>query len=80
MARKQSSNEAGELMTKDAIKQRAKSKTYYFGLAIMVLGYAEANFSVIQNLFGTNAGYVNCGIGLAILVLRELTKTPLNQK
>lgn len=60
--------------------QRANSKAYRLGMAVAVLGYAQENFDMIAPLIGAAGGWVTFGIGIAIIIVRELTNAPLSQK
>lgn len=62
------------------VAQRAKSKTYWLGIVIMLLGFAQANFPMIAGYLGEFQGAVNFLIGALVLILRELTKEPLSDK
>lgn len=63
-----------------AIKQRLRSKTYYLGLVIMVLGYLEQNAALLKTMLGDYYGLFVMGVGVAVLVLREITKEPIDAK
>jgi len=67
-------------MTEQIIKHRLKSKTYLFGILIMALGFAQQNISMLGTFLGEYQGTINFVIGLTVLILRELTKTPLGDK
>lgn len=62
------------------VKQRAKSKTYWLGMAIVMLSFAQANFAQIAAFMGEYSSAVNFCIGMAICVMRELTKSSLSAK
>lgn len=65
---------------KKQIEQRAKSKTYWLGFAVMLLGYLQQNFSLIDKYLGDSRDIAFFAVGFLILVLRELTKTPISEK
>lgn len=65
---------------KKAVKDRAISKTYWFGLALMALGYVQDNFSMLESFLGEYSGLVYIGIGLVVLILRERTTQSLSEK
>ena len=70
----------GNRQMKDGINQRINSKTYWLGMAVLVLGFLQSNISQLDAWLGEYRGPVNVAIGLAILVMRELTKAPLESK
>lgn len=59
------------------MKARWKSKTNLFGAAILALGVVQSNFPQIQDQLGNKAGFVYIGIGVLIVILRELTSEPV---
>lgn len=65
---------------KKEIVQRAYSKTYWLGLAVLLLGYLQQNFSLIDSYLGEYKNAVYFVIGILILIMRELTKEPLSEK
>ena len=62
------------------IKQRLKSKTNLMGMAIAALGVVQANFPQIQSALGDNAGFAYVGIGVIMVIMRELTTQPVGEK
>ena len=64
---------------KALVIQRAKSGTYWLGLAVGSLGLIEANFHLVADVLGDKAGLVNLIIMLAIFALRETTTKPLSE-
>lgn len=62
------------------VKQRWKSKTYWLGFFVMILTYAQANYSLVSQYLGEYQNGINFLIGFLILVLREVTKEPLSEK
>ena len=62
------------------INQRLKSKTYWLGAFVLALTYTQQNFGLIERHLGESAQLIDYGIGLSILLLRELTKKPLSEK
>lgn len=65
---------------KKEIAQRISSKTYWLGLAVLALGFLESNIAQLDVFLGEYSGPVKIGIGLLILIMRELTKVPLSEK
>lgn len=65
---------------KQQIQQRAKSKTYWLGIAIMLLSYVQENFVLVEQYVGEYKGTVIFIIGGLILFFREITKGPLSEK
>lgn len=62
------------------IKQRAKSKTYNFGMAITILGVVESQAPYMQDFFGQYYGFFVMAIGIGICILRERTNQALKDK
>lgn len=67
-------------MIEKAIAQRAKSKTYWLGLAVSLLAYLQANFPLLEGYLGDYKNAVLFLVGLGICYLRELTDKPLSKK
>lgn len=65
---------------KEQIAQRAKSKTYNFGLIIILLGYLQQNHKILDTYLGDNKDLVLFLIGMLILLFRELTTSSLSEK
>lgn len=65
---------------KKQIADRSRSWTYWFGFAVILLGYLQQNFALIESYLGDSKDLVFFGIGILILVFREITTKPLNQK
>lgn len=59
------------------MKPRIKSKTYWFGLAVTVLGAIQLYLPEVEHLLAGWSGVVNMGVGVGIVILRELTKEPI---
>ena len=60
--------------------KRLKSRTNLTGLAIAVLGVVEMNAPMIQELLGKWYGLTYIGIGVAMVILREITTKPVTEK
>ena len=59
----------------------ARSKTVYLGLAVMVLGYLQANIGVIAPYVKPEIlGLANVAIGTAIIITRFFTDQSLADK
>ena len=67
-------------MNTQIVKQRLKSKTYWLGTFILLLGFVQDNFPLISQYLGEHQGAVKVLIGLLIIAMRELTKEPLSEK
>jgi len=65
---------------KKQIQERAYSKTYWLGFAVLLLGYLQQNFALLETYLGDYKDSVFFVVGFLILILRELTKEPLSQK
>ena len=65
---------------KQQIQQRAKSKTYWLGFAVMMLSYVQSNIAQVDQFLGEYKGLVMFVIGALIMILREVTKGPLSDK
>lgn len=59
------------------MKPRIKSKTNWVGVLIAVLGIVEVNALMLQDLLGQWYGLTYIGIGVAMVVLREMTTEPV---
>ena len=57
-----------------------KSKTNWAGVAVACLGIVEMNAPLIQEMLGQWYGLTYIGIGVAMVVLRNLTTTPVSEK
>ena len=55
------------------MKKRHLSKTNWYGMLILSLGFLQTEFPRLEAVLGENAGVVYIGIGLSIIILRELT-------
>ena len=62
------------------IKQYSKSRTVVINTMIIMIGYLEANISLVKTHLGDNYGYVFMGIGLVGIWLRAITTKPLDDK
>ena len=62
------------------IMQRLKSKTNRAAILISVLGIVQTNFPQIVAQLGDYAGFTYIGIGILMVVLRELTVKPITEK
>ena len=62
------------------IIQRLKSKTNVTAAIIAALGIMQTNFPQIQAQLGEYAGFTYIGIGMLMVVLRELTVKPITEK
>lgn len=58
-------------------KPRIKSKTHWAGSLLTVLGVVTQNAEALQPLFGQYGGVAMAVCGGLMMVLRELTSTPL---
>jgi hypothetical protein len=65
---------------KVTMNPRLKSKTNLTAIAIAVLGVVETNAPMLRDLLGEWYGLTYVGIGVAMVILREVTKTPVTEK
>ena len=65
-----------------AAKGAARSKTVYLGLAVTVLGYLQANVSLLAGvgIKPEHLGLVNLTLGLAVILVRFVTDQSLVDK
>jgi len=59
---------------------RLKSKTNLVGIAIAILGVVEMNAPLLQEILGKWYGLTYIGIGITMVILREVTKVPVTEK
>lgn len=57
-----------------------KSRTSRFGLAILILAFVQANFSLVGQYLGDYRDLVLFVIGIAIIALRHITTKPVSEK
>ena len=58
-----------------------KSKTMWFALALVVLGFVADNFSYVQNIIDPRFyGVSYIAIGVIVAILRFITTQPLSEK
>ena len=58
-----------------------KSKTMWFALALVVLGFVADNFNYVQNIIDPRFyGVSYIAIGVIVAVLRFVTTQPLGEK
>jgi len=58
-----------------------KSKTIWFALALVVLGFVADNFNYVQNIIDPRFyGVSYIAIGVIVAVLRFVTTQPLGEK
>ncbi len=63
------------------IKGARRSKTVWLGLAVSMLGVVQINLEVFNTyLTPAQQGLATLGVGLAIVVLRWVTDTSLDEK
>lgn len=68
-------------MSTATIKGAVKSRTVYLGLAVSIIGVIQASADVFTAyLSPVHQGLLTMGLGVAVVVLRFLTTTPLNEK
>ena len=66
-----------------SILKRLRSKTYWLGIATLILGALEAAQAtgVLPDLLdGKAKGYLTIGVAVAIFILREMTSKPVKDK
>ena len=64
----------------DWLRGGAKSKLVWLGTLLTILSTVAANFEAWQPLFGSKGPLVGQLLGIAIVVLRAVTTTPLPHK
>ena len=67
----------------ELILQRLKSKTYQLAILTALVGFIQANPSLIGDtlkLTTTQLGWVMSGVGLVAMVIRELTTKAISEK
>lgn len=65
----------------NAITKRLKSKTYWYGAAVVALGFAEQYSSILTQFVPEQyRGLAVSLVGVGVWVLREVTKTPVSDK
>ena len=64
----------------EAIKQRARSKTYRLAIAVSALGAVQMALPGVADLLKEHYGPVTMAVGVLIAVLREMTKDALSDK
>jgi len=62
------------------IFQRLKSNTNKAAALIAILGVVQTNFPQIQAQLGDYAGFTYIGIGILMVVLREITTKPIAER
>lgn len=59
-------------------KPRHRSKTNWFGFALILFSGLQAQMPVIQEFVTPERySYIMFGVGLLVIILRELTKDPV---
>lgn len=65
----------------NAITKRLKSKTYWYGAAVVALGFAEQYGHVVTQFIPEQyKGLAVSLLGVGVWVLREMTKSPVAEK
>lgn len=64
----------------DKMNGQLKSKTNWYGAAILCLGIVEANASLIQEHLGSYYGYFLMSLGIGSIILRQFTTKPVSEK
>jgi hypothetical protein len=60
------------------MKPMHKSKTMWFGLLVMCLGFVYENFALLQSVIDPKTyGWWLMGIGLVVQILRYVTDKPI---
>ena len=59
---------------------RLKSKTNLFATAVTALGLLQANLPQVAEALGDKQGFVYIALGIAMVVLREFTTTPVTER
>ena len=59
---------------------RLKSKTNLVATAIMALGVVQSNLPAVAEALGDKQGFIYIALGVAMVVLREFTTTPVTKR
>lgn len=62
------------------LKQQAKSKINWLGTAVLAMGVVQSNIDSLGPYVGEHLGLVNMGLGVAIVVARQVTTKPVSAK
>lgn len=61
--------------------KRLRSKTYWYGLGITVVGFLDQYTTAISDLIPDGyKGVAVAVLGIGVLILREMTKSPVADK
>lgn len=64
----------------DHLIKRTKSKTHMLNTTVLVLGFLQLNLDKVQDALGDWYGWIFIAIGVAGLILREITTKPISEK
>ena len=56
-----------------------KSETYWFNIALAIIGLVEANMSLLKNNLGDNYGIIVIVVGVIGIILRHTTTKPIEK-
>ena len=59
------------------MKSQIKSRTNWAGVLVMALGVVETNAPMLRDLLGDWYGLTYIGIGVAMVILRQVTTGPV---
>ena len=62
------------------VKQQAKSKTNWVGVAVACMGVLETNVHMLQDTLGQYYGMTYIALGMVMIVLRNVTTTAIGDK
>ena len=62
------------------MNKQMKSKTNWLGTAVLILGTIQTGLPEVAHYLGDKMGLINMGIGVAIIILRQLTTQPISEK
>lgn len=62
------------------VKQQVKSKINWLGTAVLIAGFVQANIDSLAPFVGEYLGLVNIGLGVLIIVARQVTTGAVSEK
>lgn len=65
---------------KDKLIQQLNSKTNLVATLILILGMIQEQFPLLKASLGEYQGWVYVGISAAMIILRQVTTTPISHK
>lgn len=62
------------------ITKQLKSKTQWFNISVAAVGIIEVNLHLMRDNLGDNYGFAFIAVSVVAMVLRNLTKEPIDAK